>query len=184
MIRVAFMSSASSSGKTVAWLHNQMIAGRLTDYKIVGVFNPSGVVKAMNMQAVPFPIYTETDWEEVEEKLTRIAPDLIILSGLIRLVPADLCDKFTFVNLHPGDPNVFPGLDPQKQAFEAGVRQVCNTIHHVTRELDKGPIIAQQQMTISDACATSAEGYATYMHNCSFALWETVLYYKEWRVTK
>lgn len=41
------------------------------------------------------------------------------------------------------------GANPYKQAFERGVKLIGATAHFVTNELDEGPIIAQQIITVN-----------------------------------
>ena len=44
----------------------------------------------------------------------------------------------------------FPGLDAQKQAFDAGVRVAGCTVHYVDELLDHGQIILQREVDVRD----------------------------------
>lgn len=72
-------------------------------------------------------------------------PDLIVLAGFMRILDDSFTDAFEgkIVNIHPSLLPLFKGLNPQKQALEAGVKISGATVHFVTNELDSGPIIIQ-----------------------------------------
>ncbi|OSS42142.1 Phosphoribosylglycinamide formyltransferase [Desulfurella amilsii] len=72
-------------------------------------------------------------------------PDLITLAGFMRILDDSFVDAFEgkIVNIHPSLLPLFKGLNPQKQALEAGVKISGATVHFVTNELDSGPIIIQ-----------------------------------------
>ena len=48
-----------------------------------------------------------------------------------------------------GQPS-FPGLDAQKQAFDAGVKTSGCTVHFVDEHLDNGDIILQKAVEVQD----------------------------------
>ena len=50
------------------------------------------------------------------------------------------------INIHPSLLPAFPGLDAQKQAFDAGVKVTGCTVHYVDELLDNGPIILQREV--------------------------------------
>jgi phosphoribosylglycinamide formyltransferase-1 len=71
--------------------------------------------------------------------------DLIALAGFMRIVGRGLLAAFPdrVVNIHPSLLPAFPGLDAQRQAWEAGVRFAGCTVHFVNEAVDAGPIILQ-----------------------------------------
>lgn len=71
--------------------------------------------------------------------------DLIALGGFMRIVGRGLLAAFPdrVVNIHPSLLPAFPGLDAQRQAWEAGVRFAGCTVHFVNEAVDAGPIILQ-----------------------------------------
>lgn len=77
---------------------------------------------------------------------------LVCLAGYMRLVGAPLLKAFAnrMLNVHPSLLPAFPGLHPQRQAIEHGVRVSGATVHLVTSELDGGPIVRQTAVQVLD----------------------------------
>ena len=75
---------------------------------------------------------------------------LVCLAGYMRLVGAPLLDAYpnAILNIHPSLLPAFPGVDPQRQAIEHGVRVSGVTVHFVTSELDNGPIVLQRAVPV------------------------------------
>lgn len=78
-------------------------------------------------------------------ELERLAPDLIILAGYMRILPPPIVRRFEYriLNIHPSLLPAFPGLHPQRQAIEYGVTVSGCTVHFVDDGMDTGPIIMQ-----------------------------------------
>jgi phosphoribosylglycinamide formyltransferase-1 len=73
-------------------------------------------------------------------------PDLVVLAGFMKILPADFVDAFAgrIVNIHPSLLPRFPGLNAQKQALDAGVKTTGCTVHFVDHGCDTGPVILQK----------------------------------------
>jgi len=71
--------------------------------------------------------------------------ELVCLAGYMRLLSPGFIQAFAnkIVNIHPSLLPAFPGLDAQRQAFEAGVKVTGCTVHFVDELLDHGPSILQ-----------------------------------------
>lgn len=78
------------------------------------------------------------------------APDLVVLAGFMRILPADTCRRFDgrLLNIHPSLLPSFRGMHTHRQAIEAGVRIHGCTVHSVTAELDHGAILAQAAVPV------------------------------------
>lgn len=74
--------------------------------------------------------------------------ELVCLAGYMRLLSPLFVQAFPgrIVNIHPSLLPAFPGLDAQKQAFEAGVDVTGCTVHYVDELLDHGPVILQREV--------------------------------------
>lgn len=75
---------------------------------------------------------------------------LVCLAGFMRVLGPTFCSAFPngILNVHPSLLPSFPGVDAQQQAFDHGVRVTGVTVHFVTPELDAGPIIRQEAVTV------------------------------------
>lgn len=83
-----------------------------------------------------------------EEYVTAIehtsADDVLItLHGYLRILPAEVCGKYTILNGHPGLITTYPelkGKDPQRRCVNHSI--IGTVIHQVTAGVDEGPIIS------------------------------------------
>jgi len=84
------------------------------------------------------------------EAISACAPDLVVLAGFMRILKPRFIDAFAgkIINLHPSLLPSFPGLDAIGQAWRRGVKITGCTVHHVTAEVDGGPIIDQTAVRI------------------------------------
>jgi formyltetrahydrofolate deformylase len=106
---------------------------------------------------VPFFLvsHEQISKEEFEEKITSIIdsyePDYILLAKFMRILSPDLVAKFPsrIINIHHSFLPAFIGANPYRQAFERGVKLIGATAHFVSNELDEGPIIAQQSISVN-----------------------------------
>ncbi len=78
--------------------------------------------------------------------------DLVCLAGYMRLLSPYFVAAFPqrILNIHPSLLPAFPGLEPQRQALEHGVKFSGCTVHFVDETLDAGPIIMQAVVPIED----------------------------------
>ncbi len=76
--------------------------------------------------------------------------ELVVLAGFMRIVTPVLLAAFPnrVLNIHPSLLPAFPGLDAQRQAFEAGVAVTGCTVHLVDGGMDTGPIVAQTAVVV------------------------------------
>lgn len=95
----------------------------------------------------------------IKELLDKYNTELVVLAGYMLILKGKpLLEAYQnrIINIHPALLPSFPGVDAQKQAFEAGARVSGVTIHFVDASLDGGPIIYQEEVDISD-CKSAAE---------------------------
>ncbi len=98
-----------------------------------------------------WPSRDDFDRRLVEELRARDV-SLVCLAGFMRLVGRPLLEAFPhgILNIHPSLLPSFPGLDPQQQALDHGVKVSGVTVHLVTADLDAGPIIVQRPVPVID----------------------------------
>lgn len=84
------------------------------------------------------------------DRIWEWEPDLVILSGLMRLVPPRVVEALTprLLNTHPAHLPEFPGAHAVRDALAAGVTQTGASIIVVDGGVDSGPVIAQERVPI------------------------------------
>lgn len=109
----------------------------------------------------------------------------VCLAGYMRLLSPWFVETFPqrILNIHPSLLPAFPGLDAQKQAWNYGVRWTGCTVHLVDAELDHGPIVDQQGVSV-ESCASPEEVKAVIIekeHRLYVRAIRSLLL-KDWRV--
>jgi phosphoribosylglycinamide formyltransferase-1 len=104
---------------------------------------------------VPFTSFdTRAAWgDELLAQLREWQPDLVVLSGLMRLLPAQVVEAYSpaIVNTHPAFLPEFPGAHGVRDALAAGVTQTGASVIVVDNGVDTGPILAQRRVSIDPA---------------------------------
>ena len=87
---------------------------------------------------------------ELGAQLAVWKPDLVVLSGLMRLLPATLVDAWSprIINTHPAYLPEFPGAHGVRDALAAGVAQTGASVIIVDNGVDSGPILAQERIPV------------------------------------
>lgn len=95
---------------------------------------------------------------EIIDELKRRGTELVCLAGYMRLLSKSFVAAFQdrIVNIHPSLLPDFPGLDAQKQAIEAGVKESGCTVHFVDELLDHGPVILQKRVPVISGDTTES----------------------------
>jgi phosphoribosylglycinamide formyltransferase 1 len=98
-----------------------------------------------------FPSREDFDRRLVSELKER-GVELVCLAGFMRLLSPAFIDAFpnAILNVHPSLLPAFPGINAQYQAWEHGVQVAGATVHLVTSELDGGPIVLQDVVSVLD----------------------------------
>jgi phosphoribosylglycinamide formyltransferase-1 len=88
--------------------------------------------------------------QALASEIDRHEPHLVVLAGFMRILTAGFAQTYRgrIVNIHPSLLPAFPGLHTHRQALQAGVRIHGCTVHFVTPELDRGPIIIQAAVPV------------------------------------
>jgi phosphoribosylglycinamide formyltransferase-1 len=75
---------------------------------------------------------------------------LVVLAGFMRIFSSVMLAAYPnlIVNIHPSLLPCFPGLEPQKQALDHGVKVSGCTVHIVNGVLDGGPILLQTAVSV------------------------------------
>ena len=124
------------------------VAGVVSDY--------DDALALARRHGAPFhhvPVGDERAEQEAElgEVLEDLEPDLIVLARYMRILPAELTERWRgrMINIHHSFLPAFAGAGPYARAHERGVKLIGATAHYVTAELDAGPIIAQDVVRVT-----------------------------------
>ncbi|NLX19724.1 MAG: formyltetrahydrofolate deformylase [Desulfobulbus sp.] len=103
-----------------------------------------------------FVINGENKREQEQEQLALLAEhriEFIVLARYMQILSEEFISHYRnrIINIHHSFLPAFPGARPYHSAFERGVKVIGATSHYVTRELDAGPIIAQDIIRVSHA---------------------------------
>jgi formyltetrahydrofolate-dependent phosphoribosylglycinamide formyltransferase len=101
--------------------------------------------------------HKESFEESLLDLLNQFNPDLIVLAGYMKLIPEKVIKKFSnkIINIHPallpkfGGQGMY-GMNVHKAVFEAGEKKSGVTIHILNEEYDRGKIIFQKEVDISE----------------------------------
>lgn len=94
--------------------------------------------------------------ENYDRAIVRVlrehAVDLVCLAGFMRVFSSEMLHAYPqrILNIHPSLLPAFPGLHPQRQAIEYGVRYSGATVHVVDSALDGGPIVMQAVVPLKE----------------------------------
>jgi formyltetrahydrofolate deformylase len=88
-------------------------------------------------------------------EMTKLLKDydtgLVVLARYMQILDETVLDEFPYriINIHHSFLPAFAGARPYHQAQQRGVKLIGATAHYATRELDEGPIIAQDVAPVS-----------------------------------
>lgn len=101
---------------------------------------------------VPFEQFdTREAWgEELHSQLSAWQPDLVVLSGFMRLLPPAVVSAWAprLINTHPAYLPEFPGAHGVRDALAAGVSETGASVIVVDHGVDSGPILAQERIPV------------------------------------
>ena len=94
----------------------------------------------------------------------NVPQTLISLHGYLRILPADLCEKYEIYNGHPGAIGLYPelkGKDPQEKVWQDNDRYtiIGSVVHKVTAGVDEGEIVSK--VTVPNLVKSLDEMYGT-----------------------
>jgi phosphoribosylglycinamide formyltransferase-1 len=90
--------------------------------------------------------------ERLADRVASYDPDLVILSGFMRILPPGFVRRFApmLLNTHPSFLPDFPGAHAVRDAVEAGAPETGASVIVVDDGVDTGPILAQKHVPIVD----------------------------------
>ncbi len=96
-------------------------------------------------------ISREEHEKKLIEKIDHYKPDLLVLAKYMRILTPLFVSHYEgkIINIHHSFLPAFIGANPYKQAYERGVKIIGATAHYVNNDLDEGPIIAQDVVSVN-----------------------------------
>lgn len=88
--------------------------------------------------------------ERLIEAITPFAPDLVLLSGFMRLLPPNVVAAFApnLINTHPAYLPEFPGAHAVADALSAGASHTGASLIVVDNSVDGGPVVSRERVKI------------------------------------
>jgi len=119
------------------------------------------LVRELELAAKEVEVFSYTDllWEDIEFRKAMMAADLAVSALFGYLIPSNVIEHFgaNIFNLHPSFLPIGRGADPVAWSIINSQKQGA-TIHALTKELDKGSIILQSEISV-DINMSSGEVY-------------------------
>lgn len=97
---------------------------------------------------------TFDDREEFDMALRKVIdqyqPKLIVLAGFMRRLGSNFVARYLghMINIHPSLLPKYPGLNTHQRVLQAGDQYHGVSIHFVTDDLDRGPVICQSSFEV------------------------------------
>lgn len=149
---------ASGSGTNFINIHENINKGRVV---LLISNNPKcGAINYAMANNIDYKIindfrYPDNKDIEYEIVLNKYNPDLILLAGFMKKIPADLIKIYRnkILNIHPsllpdyGGKGFF-GMNVHNAVFNSNEKFSGATVHYVNKEYDRGPILIQKKVEI------------------------------------
>jgi phosphoribosylglycinamide formyltransferase-1 len=154
-MRVAVL--ASGSGTIL-----EALLGRRLPIVAVVTDRPCGALEIARANGVPAELVARADFgpsfdrvaytHDIVDVLQRHEVDLVAIAGFGTILSKPFVDAYggRAVNTHPALLPSFKGWHAVRDALEFGVKVTGPTVHLVTEDVDSGPILAQEAVTVRD----------------------------------
>jgi phosphoribosylglycinamide formyltransferase-1 len=123
----------------------------------VGADNPADGLAHAELYGIPTFVVSPSAFKNREEwaavlleNVKHFNPDLIVLAGFMRILPASFVSQVApkMINTHPSLLPLFPGAHAVHDAMVAGAKETGVTIHIVDEGVDTGPHLAQAKVEV------------------------------------
>ena len=90
----------------------------------------------------------EPSLDGIARILDGLKPDLVCMAGFMRVLPAEVTERHTIMNIHPSLLPKYPGLHAVRQAIEDRATSTGCTVHFADAGVDTGRIISQEVVRV------------------------------------
>lgn len=116
--------------------------------------NLEQIAKSFGKDFYHIPINAENKNEAEKKEIElfkKYKIDFIVLARYMQILTNKILDRYEnkIINIHHSFLPAFKGANPYGKAYERGVKIIGATAHFVTQDLDKGPIITQDVISVS-----------------------------------
>jgi phosphoribosylglycinamide formyltransferase-1 len=135
--------------------------------------NAYALVRAENMGVKTFIFNREAFYQtdQIIDTLKKRKTDLIVLAGFLWLIPQNLIENFTIINIHPallpkyGGKGMY-GMNVHKAVIDNKEKESGISIHYVNEKYDEGEIIFQARCKLLPT--DKAEDVAKKVHQLEY----------------
>lgn len=125
----------------------------LSDVEHAGILDLAREFETPSLFISPGSFRTKMSSEaeaEIVRLLREARVDFVVLAGFMRVIKETLLQAFPgrILNIHPSLLPAFRGLEPWRQAVEAGVPEAGCTVHLVDAGVDTGEILGQSRVPV------------------------------------
>ena len=146
----------SGSGTNFADLLERTRAGRVpAEIIAVGADRECGGIELARAAGIrtfvePFTAPREAWSDRIADRIAVFEPDVIVLSGFMRLLSPGAVARFepAILNTHPAFLPEFPGAHGVRDALAAGATETGASVIIVDSGVDTGPVLAQQRVPV------------------------------------
>jgi len=153
-ILILFSGTGFNAQNIVNKLHNKECE------VVCGITNKkdAGGISKLNELGIKTQVLEHTNFDSREAFDTELVkliesykPDLVVLSGFMRILTDVFTKNLKAINLHPSLLPKFKGSRAIERSFESSDSECGVSVHHVNSELDGGDIILQKSFTKLDS---------------------------------
>ena len=151
--RLVVLISGSGSNLQALLDRGEGLGGRIE--LVVSDRPGAGGLERAERAGVPTAVVSPKDHTDRDEwhqalhaTVAAAEPDLVVLAGFMRILPASFVSAWPVLNVHPSLLPAFPGAHAVEEALDWGVRLTGCTVHFVDEQVDHGPIVAQEAVPV------------------------------------
>lgn len=154
---VIFASGSGSNADIIAQFFKNHITIAVSN--LICNKKDAAVIQKFKNHQIPYTIINKDELLSVEfcNYLSKLKPDLIVLSGFLLKIPKLIVKNFPnkIINIHPsllpkfGGKGMY-GIHVHKAVFNAKEQYTGITIHYVNEQYDEGQIILQKSINIQN----------------------------------
>ena len=114
----------------------------------------SDIAKQFNIPFHHLPVSPKNKDEQeraIRKLMKKENINVLVLARYMQILSSEFVQEYhgRIINIHHGFLPAFKGKSPYRQAWERGVKMIGATAHYVTADLDEGPIIEQDVVSVN-----------------------------------